>query len=155
MIIVTAADTRYFDLARDLFTSIQACWPEPVPLGFMDIGITDEQRSWLRGINVTIAQPLTRFRFDGLREDPQNKMGYLARPFINEVFPGRDIYIWIDADVWLQDWDGIKALYDGALAKGGCVVREHEKAYQRTWWYRGWQLKHLTRCGGLLGGFLM
>jgi hypothetical protein len=155
MIIVTAADARYFELARDLVISIQACWPAPVPLGFVDLGITSEQAEWLRHRNVTIAPPQTRFRLDRLRDDPVTHMGYLGRPFIDAVFPGHDVYLWIDADVWLQNWRGIQTVYEGAAAKGACVVREREKAYHPTFWYYGWQLKHLILSSGPMGGLWM
>jgi hypothetical protein len=155
MIIVTGSDGRYFALAEELILSIEACWPAPVPIGFVDLGINLRQRAWLDARGIIVRPAKTGFDLDRMVDDLPSKIGYLARPFLNEIFPGHSIYVWLDADVWLQSWDGVQKLRDGAAAKGAAMVRENQKAYRFWLWLYCWQLKHYMLGCGVVPGVMM
>jgi hypothetical protein len=155
MIIVTAADGRYFELAQDLILSIQACWSAPVPLGFVDLGLHPEQIDWLSRRNVAVVSPQTDLDLRDVGPPSPASMSLLVRPYLDTLFPGHDVYLWVDADIWLQTWEGMQSLYEEAAAKGACVVHEREKAYGYFPRYYGWQLKHLSQCSNLVAGVWM
>jgi hypothetical protein len=150
-IIVTGSDARYFGLACELIASIEQHRPGPVALGFYDLGLTDEQRDWLRDHDVITVKPQIGLTVpDG--EDVSGKLAYLARPYLRENFPGFTVYIWLDADTWLQDWSGVAALQRAALATGAAVVRQDEKAFYIRPWLIGWQFKHFMLGYGVFTG---
>jgi hypothetical protein len=151
-IMVTGADATYFELARELIASIEACCPSPTAIGFCDFGITAEQRDWLRSRDVVVKRPETGLALGGPAEEWQASMGYLSRPFLRENFPGFSTYIWLDADVWLQNWQGIQALRDAAAASGAAMIRQNEQAYRLWPWLLGWQLKNFVRGYGVAPG---
>jgi len=152
MIIVTGSDAGYFKYARELILSIEACRPAPVTIGFYDLGLTPDQRAWLEARQVFVKKPFTGLTLGDRGDELQNKMGYLARPFLRENFPGHAVYIWLDADVWMQNWAGIEALYAGATETGAAMVHQRERAY--AFWPRlfAWKLKHFVLGYGVTTG---
>ena len=69
---------------------------------------------------------------------------FLARPFLREYFPGFDVYVWIDSDVWLQDPGVFDEYVAGALDAGFAVTHESERAYRFQAWLFAWTLKHFV-----------
>ena len=51
------------------------------------------------------------------------------RPFLPSHFPGYDIYLWIDADVWLQDWRGVELYRRGAESRNITVTPHSDRSY--------------------------
>ncbi len=151
-IIVTGSDERFFGLACELIASIEQNRPGPITLGFYDLGLTDAQRDWLRDHNIITVKPQTRIVLGTAGEDVTGKLAYLARPYLRENFPGFTVYIWLDADTWLQDWSGIAALHEGARSTGAAFVRQDEQAYYIRPWLIGWQFKHFVLGYGVITG---
>jgi hypothetical protein len=82
-------------------------------------------------------------------------MGYMARPFIRDVFPGYDIYVWLDADTWLQDRIAFNHLVDQASARQAAVVRQNERAYRFWLWQMAWINKHYIKGYNLWPGLYL
>lgn len=131
LILCTGGDAGFFDLLRNCVRSIRER-PEgaQVALGVLDFGLTDAQRDWLRGLGATVVAPgwdLPIARRDSL---PEYYKALTARPFLPRHFPGHDVYVWIDADAWVQDWSAVallaQAARDGAIA----VVPEIDRSYR-------------------------
>jgi hypothetical protein len=153
MIIVTGSDAKFFELAKEAITSIEVRRPptEETVIGFLDFGVTASQRRWLLEHGVVVKEPETGIVLPPGQNISSN-LGYLARPFMRENFPGHDIYIWIDADVWLQDWAGVEALRLGAMRSGAALINEGERCYRFWPWLIGWHVKHFTKGYGLVPG---
>ncbi|WP_426955249.1 hypothetical protein [Muricoccus radiodurans] len=150
-IVVTAADARYFVYAQELIRSIRASSSVSIAIGFLDLGVQEDQRDWLRAQGVALGQPQSGLRLKD-HEEVSGKFGYLARPFLRESFPGYATYIWLDADTWLQDASALTMLQAAAEADGAAVVRQNERAYRFWPWLIGWQLKHFVLGYGVLNG---
>ncbi|MCU0541346.1 MAG: class I SAM-dependent methyltransferase [Oscillatoriaceae cyanobacterium Prado104] len=142
IIIITAADANYFELVRSTILSVREK-PEGknVAIGFFDLGCTPEQLQWLKTQVNSIQQPDWHFEFPGKNAAPHYLKGLLARPFLRNYFPNFDIYLWIDADAWVQDWHAVELLVKGAAKRGLAVVPELDRcyglAYGKLPWY--WQ----------------
>src|SRR4051794_33857073 len=105
--IVSAADENFFPLLSQLLASISAALPSGVPppeFCVIDLGLTDAQKSELRSREVTVAAGQWPFDFPGRAEAPRWMQAMAGRPFLPQYFPGREIYLWLDSDTWLQDW---------------------------------------------------
>jgi SAM-dependent methyltransferase/predicted O-methyltransferase YrrM len=142
IIIITAADANYFELVRGTILSVrEKPEGENVAIGFFDLGCTPQQLQWLKTQVNIIQQPDWDFDFPGQNEAPHYLKGLLARPFLRRYFPNFDIYFWIDADAWVQDWQAVELLVKGAAKRGLAVVPELDRGYYLAYgklpWY--WQ----------------
>ncbi len=142
-IIVTAGDSRVMPVLQGLIRSLEA-FPERhfVEIGCLDVGQTDADRVWLGQRGVVLAEPTTHLGVPNERLKPYER-AFVARPFLRDYFPGRDIYVWIDSDVWLQGWWVIEAYCRGALETGMAITHERERAYKFQGWLLAWFAKHM------------
>jgi len=122
-IIVTAADSAFFELAQGCIQSIRAqANGTQVTLAFLDLGCTNEQIAALRSQVDHIRRPDWEYSFPGRERVPSYLRGLLARPFLRRYFPGNDVYLWIDADAWVQDWRAVELLQNGACRGPGLAI---------------------------------
>lgn len=143
-ILVTACDAGFFDLFRGLILSIrekpQGC---DMPLGCIDIGLGPSQRDWAGRQGVTVedgrwdvSAPIDTGKL------PQTLQALTCRPYLPAYFPGFDVYLWIDADTWVQEWRCIawylQAAAGGALAITPEVDRSYNSLFEDA-------LGHLTK----------
>ncbi len=129
IIIITAADANYFELVRGTILSVREK-PQGanVAIGFFDLGCTPEQLQWLETQVNFIKTPDWDFDFPGKNEAPEHLKGLLVRPYLRKYFPNFDIYLWIDADAWVQDWRAINLFVQGASRRGLAIVPEVHRA---------------------------
>jgi SAM-dependent methyltransferase/predicted O-methyltransferase YrrM len=142
IIIIAAADANYFELLQGTILSVrQKPEGKNVAIGFFDLGCTSEQLQWLKTQVNLIQKPDLHFDFPGKNEAPHYLKGLLARPFLRRYFPNFDIYLWIDADAWVQNWKAVELLVKGAAKRGLAVVPELDRGYYLAYgklpWY--WQ----------------
>ncbi|MGH6976224.1 MAG: hypothetical protein ACREEA_02840 [Stellaceae bacterium] len=129
--IVTAGDAGYFGLLRDLLVSLRRGLGDRLPpLSILDIGFTDAQRDSLkREYGATIA-PLGWDLVYPARSHPSNSFKVLAgRPHLPRHFPGYDVYLWIDADCWVQDAEVLALFIHGAARGELAIVPEIDRGY--------------------------
>jgi hypothetical protein len=154
-VLITGADAGYFDLLEDLLRSLKKTGAIPArPIGILDFGLTDEQLRILRGYSDLIVKP----HFD-LRVPPalrrQAELGRLSRPFLPQYFPGFEYYVWIDADIWVQDARFIDDYLAAARRTGLAIVKESERAYRLQPWLISWSVKNFVSMFGLLRGLYL
>ncbi|HEY8964218.1 MAG TPA: glycosyl transferase family 8 [Alphaproteobacteria bacterium] len=134
--LVTSADQKYTPLLQELLASIHA-HPQAgrtfSGIGIIDAGLSPETRQELVAGGCLVADgiwpiPLSDKRING-REFLK---ACVSRPFIPQLFPGFDMYIWLDADTWVQDWVAIDLLIAGAAKSGLAVVPQVDRAYGKT-----------------------
>lgn len=135
-IIILAADTNYFELVKGSILSIR---DQPkgknIEIGFFDLGCNSEELQWLQERVNLIKQPKWEFDFPTRDTSPEYLKGLLARPFLREYFPDFDIYLWLDADAWIQDWYAIELFILGAARKGLAIAPELDRS--SIWQFRG------------------
>lgn len=126
--IISAADANFFDLLRGLVCSIR---DKPkgrsVDLYVFDLGLSAPQRDWLTVQGVILRAP--RWSFDV--DVPLFIQAFVERSRIPEYFTGHEVYLWIDADAWVQTWDAVETFVDGARRYGFAAVAEDDRSYDR------------------------
>ena len=131
-ILITASDAGFFDLLRGLLRSIETHRGEQeVSIGVLDLGLSRDQRVWLEERVTHIVEPGWDLEVpQEQREANPLARGLTARPFLPRYFPGYETYMWIDADVWLQDWRGVE-LYLTGVRRGCFTIATHsDRAYR-------------------------
>ena len=130
-LIVSGADSGYFELLQGCVRSIRDK-PEGrrIALGILDVGLKGEQRRWLEGHGATISAPGWDLDFPERAATPRYKQAQYGRPFIPKHFPGHDVYLWIDADAWVQDWAAIDLFFRAAENNTIALVPEIDRSYR-------------------------
>ena len=130
LVIVSAADASYFPLLQDMVLSVRAQRSDAA-IGVLDLGLAPEQRAWLADRVTHLTHPEWDVDFPGRERAPESFKAQVARPFLPRHFPGYEMYLWIDADAWLQDWRAVE-LFCAAAGRGRlAIVPEIDRAYKR------------------------
>ena len=90
-----------------------------------------QQRDWLAGRIAHLVRPQWDVDFPGRDRAPEAFKAQVARPFLPRHFPGYELYLWIDADAWLQDWRAIELYCAAAGHDRLAIVPEIDRAYKR------------------------
>jgi hypothetical protein len=130
LVIASAADAAYFPLLQDMVLSVRALRPGAA-IGILDLGMTAEQRAWLVDRAARLVRPEWDVDFPGRDRAPEAFKAQVARPFLPRHFPGFEMYLWIDADAWLQDWRAVELFCDAAGCDRLAIVPEIDRAYKR------------------------
>jgi hypothetical protein len=130
LIIVSAADSGYFALLRDTVMSVRAL-NRAAPMGVLDLGLTDVERAWLAEQGVALCRPGWDIDFPGQERTPETFKAQVARPFLPRHFPGYEMYLWLDADAWLQDWRAVEMYCAAAGRDRLAIALELDRAYKR------------------------
>ena len=136
-IAITGGDAAYFHLLRECVASLRAT-PEgrAMALGILDCGLTEEQRGWLATQGAIFVMPDWDFDFPARAKLKDGYKALTARPFLPRYFPGFDLYLWIDADCWVQQGDAL-ALFQRAARTGALAVapeiHRSMRHYRHAW----------------------
>lgn len=145
-LIISAADTNFFELVQGTIRSIRdRPEGEDIAIAFLDLGCTASELEWLQANVNIIRQPGWDFDFPSRERSPEYLKGMLARPHLRQYFPGFDVYLWIDADAWVQDWYAIELFIRGATRKGLAIAPEMDRAsvweFSRRAEFCDWQFR--------------
>jgi hypothetical protein len=140
-LIVSGADSGYFDLLQGCVRSIRDK-PEgrAIALGILDVGLAESERRWLEQQGAKIVAPGWDLDFPERESTPPYKQAQYGRPFIPRHFPGHDLYLWIDADAWVQDWAAIDLFLRAAADNAIALVPEIDRSYRN--FFHAWEEFH-------------
>jgi lipopolysaccharide biosynthesis glycosyltransferase len=103
-IIVTAADQAYAPLLLELLESLGPHDGMYDAIGVLDVGLSQETVQVIQPRVTSIVVPEWDLPVEhSLRESHPHLRATLARPFLRNYFPGFELYLWLDADTWVQD----------------------------------------------------
>jgi len=109
-VIVTLADSNYFELLSELIQSIKRFKEsENTAICVLDAGLTENQRKNLENKVDEIKSAewdikVSEFKVKG-REWLKSQV---SRAFLPKYFPNYEKYLWIDCDAWVNDWKCIE-----------------------------------------------
>ena len=118
-VIVSLADSNYFELLNELVDSIKSFEKsKDTAICILDAGLTSEQKIILskKVDEIKLAEwdievPTTKVKG---REWLKSQV---SRAFLPKYFPNYQKYLWIDCDAWVNDWDSVE-LYFKACENG-------------------------------------
>jgi hypothetical protein len=118
-VIVSLADSNYFELLNELIDSIiRFEKSKEVAICILDAGLTEEQKSILSKKVEEIKSAewdidVSSFKVLG----KEWLKSQVSRAFLPKYFPNYEKYLWIDCDAWVNDWGSIE-LYFKACENG-------------------------------------
>ena len=143
-VIISLADSNYFELLNELVDSIKRFKEsENTAICIMDAGLTEDQKSILTK-KVDEIKPadwdieVPDFKVKG-REWLKSQV---SRAFLPKYFPNYKKYLWIDADAWVNCWEAIDLYFKGCENNKLSIATSADRAYGRV-----------LRAEWLIGGF--
>ena len=126
--IFAESDSNFFPHLVGLILSIrEKPESEQVDISLFDLGLTAEQKAWLKNYVTNIIAPDW-----GLPQPPGMPApfkGLFATPRTPAFFPDYEIYVHIDSDAWVQDWGAVELLIEGARTSQLAIVPELERSF--------------------------
>ena len=144
--LVSAADKNYFPLLEELIASVNA---HEISARFdyhvIDGGLETAQKERLTraGVQVHSADWPFPLNADKMRGREYLK-GCVLRPYIPDIIPDYDMYLWLDSDTWVQNPKALALLIEGAEKDRMCCSILVDRAFPksaRVKWVGGLPLK--------------
>ena len=118
-VIVSLADSNYFELIEELVDSIKRFKESSeIAICILDAGLTEEQKEKLtkkvdeiKSAEWDIEVPAFKVR------GKEWLKSQVSRAFLPKYFPNYEKYLWIDCDAWVNDWNTVE-LYFKACDNG-------------------------------------
>jgi hypothetical protein len=112
-VIVSLADSNYFELLNELVDSIKSFEKsKDVAICILDAGLSEQQKSILlkKVDEIKSAEwdiDVPAFKVKG-REWLKSQV---SRAFLPKYFPDYNKYLWIDCDAWVNDWNSVELYF--------------------------------------------
>ena len=133
-IIVSSADSKYFFLLKELFLSLDKSGVlSDYQFSILDTGLTEEQKVFFLDHSVIIKEaiwntPVPNFKILGR----DNLKTQIARAYLPNYFEDYKLYIWLDADMWLNDIKSFNLYEKGAFNNKLTIVPQSDRAYVKN-----------------------
>ena len=133
-LLVTAANEAYAPLLRGLVDSIeQRASRLFTDVACFDLGLAPDTREWIGRRAAHVVEPGWDLPVGEKRRAAKPDLRALTvRPFLPNYFPGYGVYVWIDANAWVQERYALDWYLEEA-AKGALAAVPHvDRAYRHT-----------------------
>jgi hypothetical protein len=112
--IVFSFDEAFSTLGKGLILSIlEQTTPDEFELKLVDIGCSEQTISWMEGHGIAVKKfERKKYYPKGLKGLKSYQDAELCRPHIPELFPGYEIYLWCDTDLWVQNISSLRVYRD-------------------------------------------
>lgn len=148
-IIVSSSDSNYFELLCELFFSIKKIdLLSEYDFGVLDTGLLVNQIEFLRDNNVSVKNTNWDIEVPSYKVRSRNHLKtQFARAFLPNYFPEYKIYVWLDADTWVNDLNTFLLYEKGAQKNKLCITPQVDRAYgsfAKIDWFMGFPKKIRT-----------
>ena len=113
-VIVSLADSNYFDLLNELVDSIkQFKESASVAICILDAGLNEDQRKILSTKVDEIKKAEWDIKVSAIKVQGKEWLkSQVSRAFLPNYFPDYEKYLWIDCDAWVNDWNSIQLYFE-------------------------------------------
>jgi hypothetical protein len=118
-VIVSLADSNYFELLNELIDSIKSFEKsKDTAICILDAGLTSEQKITLSKKVDEIKSAEWDIQVPAIKVKGKEWLkSQVSRAFLPKYFPNYEKYLWIDCDAWVNDWASVE-LYFKACENG-------------------------------------
>ena len=128
-IVATGCDSAHYDLVADLLASLTDAGREGLDVGLVHVGADTLPPALELAVDRVahvaddefVARGLKGFRLAHL----------MIKPRLPQLFPGYDVYVWLDGDTWVQDRAGLDQIVFCAQQADLCAHPELDPNYFR------------------------
>lgn len=153
VIVFTGADQHFFYLLSGALNSLgQARQRHGFQLAVLDFGLTASQvLSLERDHQVRVVTPAWFFEPPAPLKTPRN-LSYAVRSYLPRLVSGYAIYVWFDADAWVQDPGFLSPYLEPARRGKLAIVNEREPVYTFNYRNARWHYGNLFLIHAWIGG---
>lgn len=157
-IAITAADERYAALAAELLQSLAPHrGPMGLDVGVLDLGLSASSLESIAQGGGQVVVPPWLFRAHAIFGTERKFRARACRPFLRELFPGYDAYLWLDADTFVQERRGLEWLLRAGSGASTAVVPAVDRSYvhppaQVAWVRRRYEMGFGAEVAGRMMG---
>lgn len=137
--LISSSDSNYYAMLREWVHSIRR-FPESqgMDICILDAGMTEDQHKEIsKDVTKVISPDWPRKLSNNRIKGREFCKACVNRPFLRDLFPGYDYYLWMDADTWVQDWRAIEFFLEGAsrnkISLTGSMDRSYPKGMRIKW----------------------
>ena len=130
-IIISSSDNNYFFLIKELHLSLKNKGVlDEYDFAILDTGLKEKQKNYFKDYNVLIKNAewnveVPKYKILGR----ENLKTQVARAFLPDYFDNYKVYVWLDADMWLNDVESFYFYEKGALNDRLTIVPQSDRAY--------------------------
>ena len=112
-VIVSLADSNYFNLLNELVESIKSFKEsENTAISILDAGLTKDQKNILKEKVDEIKSAEWDIEFPAFKTKGKEWLkSQVSRAFLPNYFPNYEKYLWIDCDAWVNDWKTVELYF--------------------------------------------
>ncbi len=148
-IIISSSDSKYFDLLKELHQSlIFNNILDEYDFGILDTGLTSTQLDYFKDYGSIIKKAEWNVSVPNYKiRNRDHLKTQVARAFLPDYFQNYKIYLWLDADTWVNDKNTFLLFEKGALKNKLCITPQTDRAYgkfAKVDWFLGLPTKIRT-----------
>ncbi len=145
-VLVSGCDSNYFPMLLEWLHSVRRFkQSKNIDICILDAGLTDTQKERLKPHVQSIVNPDWPVNLPKHKIKGEYLKACVCRPFLPQIFPGYETYVWMDADTWVQNWNHVDMFLKGAekgkITLTGQVDRNYPKGGARVKWLGNWPWK--------------
>ncbi len=132
--LISSADSRYYPMLREWIASVRR-FPQSAAMDIciLDVGLSAGQVEALRPLVTHIVPARWPVALSSRRiKGREYYKACINRPFLRDYFPDYDLYVWMDADTWVQSWEAVDLFIRGAQRGALAVAPQTDRGYPRT-----------------------
>jgi lipopolysaccharide biosynthesis glycosyltransferase len=152
-IIISAADEKFSGLLIDLLNSLFQ-WGEPLSdaIGILDLGLSNSTKNSIKEKVTYFTVPDWDLPLDNyVKSERTFERAKLSRPFLPKYFPGYDLYLWLDADTWVQERFVIDYFFQAAKNGELAICISADRCYNLSKETLMWRQSYLHKYFGVEG----
>ena len=133
-VIVSLADSNYFELLNELIDSIKRFdESKNVAICILDAGLTEDQKLKLSQKVDDIKSAEWDIKVSAFKVKGKEWLkSQVSRAFLPKYFPGYEKYLWIDADAWVNKWEALDLYFRGSNANKLAISTSADRSYGRV-----------------------
>ena len=145
-IIVSSSDEKYYNLINELFSSIKFHGLlKEYDFGILDTGLNKDQKINLNDHGAIIKEAKWNSKVPNYKIRSRDHLKtQFARAFLPDYFSNYDLYVWLDADTWINDVETFLLYEKGAKKNKLCITPQVDRAYgpfAKIDWFLGFPKK--------------
>ena len=130
-IIISSSDSKYFILLKELYLSLkkQNILNE-YDFAVLNTGMNKNQIDYLRDNKIKVKDAIWNTKVPTYKILGRDHLKtQVARAFLPDYFENYKVYIWLDADLWINDLDSFVLYEKGALLNNLTITPQSDRAY--------------------------
>ena len=148
-LIVSSADSKYFQLIKELFLSLKKSDIfNEYQFAILDTGLNQDEYIYFKDNKVIIKEAQWNVEVPKYKILGRNHLKtQVARAFLPDYFPNYKIYMWLDADLWLNDLQSFLLYEKGAIKNTLAITPQSDRSYfnnAKVEWFMNFPIKVKT-----------